>query len=102
MGKPRKSTRGTTNYPLTLLGYAESELLLKISYDQQRFDEATIVRMLGHLKTLLESMAINPWQSLAELPLLTADETHQLLVEWNNTEAEYFRMYVSINCLKHR
>jgi len=27
-------------YPLTLLGYAESELYL--GYDQQRFDEATM------------------------------------------------------------
>lgn len=78
-----------TNYPLTLLGYAEPELLLKIKYDRQRFDDATIVRVLGHIKTLLESMATNPWQCLAELQLLTPDERHQLLVEWNDTEAEY-------------
>lgn len=78
-----------TNYPLTLLGYAEPELVLKIKYDLRRFDDATITRMLGHIKTLLSSMAANPFSCLGELPLLTADERHQILVEWNDTQADF-------------
>ncbi|MCF4967181.1 non-ribosomal peptide synthetase, partial [Nostoc sp. CMAA1605] len=31
----------------------------------------------------------NPQQQVAELPLLTKAERHQLLVEWNDTQAEY-------------
>ena len=87
-----------TNYPLTLMGYAEPELLLKIKYDQQCFDDATIARMLGHIQTLLESMAANPWQCLGELPLITAAERHQLLVEWNNTKVD-FPKHLCINQL---
>lgn len=87
-----------TNYPLTLMGYAEPELLLKIKYDQQWFDDATIARMLGHIQTVLESIAANPWQCLGELPLLTAAERHQLLVEWNNTKVD-FPKHLCINQL---
>ncbi|MEA5569306.1 amino acid adenylation domain-containing protein [Anabaena sp. UHCC 0399] len=78
-----------TNFPLTLVGYAESELLLKLKYDQNNFDDAKIGRMLGHLQTLLSSMATNPWQCLGELPLLTTDERHQMLMEWNHTQTDF-------------
>ncbi|MFB2895116.1 amino acid adenylation domain-containing protein [Aerosakkonemataceae cyanobacterium BLCC-F50] len=78
-----------TNYPLTLAAYAGSDLLLKINYDCRRFDEGAIERMLGHLETILESMAANPQQRLSELPLLTEAERYQLLVEWNNTQVNY-------------
>jgi amino acid adenylation domain-containing protein len=78
-----------TNYPLTVAGYLEPSFLLKIGYERCRFDDATITRMLGHLKTLLEGMVANPEQRLMDLPLLTAAERHQLLVEWNNTQADY-------------
>jgi amino acid adenylation domain-containing protein len=78
-----------TNYPLTVAGYLESEFLLQIKYDRHRFDDATIARMLGHIQTLLEGMIANSESLLKDLPLLTAAERHQLLVEWNNTQADY-------------
>ncbi len=80
-----------TNYPLTLVGCAAPELLLKLKYDRQRFDDATIGRMLGHLQTLLSSMAINPWQCVGELPLLTTEERDRILLEWNDTQADFPR-----------
>ncbi|MCF4969718.1 amino acid adenylation domain-containing protein [Nostoc sp. CMAA1605] len=78
-----------TNFPLTLVGYGESELLLKLKYDRQKFDDAKICRMLGHLQTLLASMATDSSQSLGQLPLLTTAEKHQMLVEWNHTQADF-------------
>ncbi len=74
-----------TNYPLTVLCYGGRELLLKVEYDRRSFDEATIGRMLGHLRTLLEAMVANPEQRVSKLPLLTREEEHQLLVEWNES-----------------
>jgi len=53
-------------------------------YNTDLFDGATIARMAGHFQTLLEGIVANPDRKLSELPLLTATETHQLLVEWNN------------------
>ncbi|MBD2039313.1 amino acid adenylation domain-containing protein [Microcoleus sp. FACHB-672] len=81
--------RHQRNYPLTLTGYAQPEFLLKLEYDTQRIDAGTINRMLGHLKTLLESLAANPEGQLKDLPMLTEQELQQMLVEWNNTAAEY-------------
>jgi non-ribosomal peptide synthetase component F len=40
---------------------------------------------LGHLQTLLEAIAIAPEQQIAQLPILTASERHQLLVDWKHT-----------------
>ncbi|PMB52380.1 non-ribosomal peptide synthetase [Fischerella thermalis CCMEE 5201] len=79
-----------TSYPITLTVVPDNELLLKITCDHSdRFDTDTINRMLGHLQTLLEGMAIHPQQRLGELSLLTEPERHQLLVEWNQTQVEY-------------
>ncbi|MBN4003637.1 MupA/Atu3671 family FMN-dependent luciferase-like monooxygenase [Nostoc sp. LPT] len=78
-----------TNYPLTLQVYPGSDSLLSIGYDTRRFDSATINRILGHLKTLLESIVANPEQQLRDLSLLTGQEKSQLLREWNDTEIEY-------------
>ncbi len=77
------------SFPLVLLACLGSELTLKISYDRTRFDQAAVQRMLGHLQTMLEGMVAEPSQRLAELPLLTIAERHQLLSEWNDTAAAY-------------
>ncbi|GAX45363.1 amino acid adenylation domain protein [Tolypothrix sp. NIES-4075] len=77
-----------TNYPLTVLVFAEEKLLIKISYDRSRFEADTITRMGGHLQTLLEAIASNPNQQVKELPLLTEAEQHQLLIEWNQTAVD--------------
>ncbi len=78
-----------TNYPLTVVAVPGDELLVKISYDTARFESDTIGRMLGHLQTIFSTIAENPQLSVGELPLLSAVERDQLLVEWNDTSREY-------------
>ena len=78
-----------TNYPLTVYAYAEPALLLKIAYDRPCFADATITNMLRHLQTVLESMAADPAQCLADIPLLAETERHQVLVEWNATHTDF-------------
>lgn len=80
-----------TNFPLTLFGFAERELLLKVEFDPRRFSRAGITRMLGHLRSLLEGIAKNPAERLSALPLLAAEERKQILVDWNQTQAEFPR-----------
>ncbi|GAB2820846.1 hypothetical protein GCM10027176_26540 [Actinoallomurus bryophytorum] len=46
-------------------------------------------RIAGHLRTLLRAAAENPDQSLAGLPLLTAAEWRQVVVDANDTGADY-------------
>lgn len=76
------------NYPLTLVGYGGTPILFRLRYDDQRFEEATIRRMFGHIQTLLEGFVANPDQRLSDIPLLTEAEQHQLLVEWNDTRTD--------------
>ncbi|WP_375501417.1 amino acid adenylation domain-containing protein [uncultured Nostoc sp.] len=65
------------------------ELVLNCDYNTDLFDAATISRILGHFQTLVEGIISHPEQRLFELPLLSESEQHQLLVEWNNTQADY-------------
>ncbi|NEO73075.1 non-ribosomal peptide synthetase, partial [Moorena sp. SIO3H5] len=78
-----------THYPISVIiaGWNE-DLYIKISYEHSHFDSDTILRMLGHIQTLLVAIATNPKQQLGRLPLLTTKE-QQLLIEWNQTTTDY-------------
>jgi amino acid adenylation domain-containing protein/non-ribosomal peptide synthase protein (TIGR01720 family) len=78
-----------TNYPLTVVAIPTEELFLQALYDRRRFTDDSIERLLGHLRTLLESITARPSQTLAELHLLSSREREQVLVEWNNTARDY-------------
>lgn len=82
------SIRSQPNYPLALDASAGATLRLKLLYHRSHFRGATIMRMLGHLRTVLESMAMEPRQRLSGLPFLTEPERHRLLTSWNNTRTE--------------
>ncbi|MEG5038044.1 MULTISPECIES: amino acid adenylation domain-containing protein [unclassified Microcoleus] len=60
-----------------------------VIYSADLFDEATISRMLGHFQTLLERIVTNPEQRIANLQYLSDKERYHLLVECNNTQADY-------------
>ena len=83
-----------TNYPLSLTVIPGAELSLRINYDSNRFGSATIIRMLGHLETLLQGIVTNPQQKVCELPLLTVAEKQQLLVDWNDTSCNYSKLCI--------
>jgi amino acid adenylation domain-containing protein len=62
-----------------------------LEYNTDLFDAATIARMAGHFQTLLAGIAADPEQRLSQLPLLTAPERRQLLVEFNDTARTFPR-----------
>lgn len=67
-----------TNYSLNLSAFDGGELRLRLDIDRKRIDDVTAARLLHHLRTLLEGMAINPNQRVGELPLLEPAELEQL------------------------
>ncbi|MEH2405209.1 amino acid adenylation domain-containing protein [Nostoc sp.] len=80
----------TAKYDLTLsMIESEQGLSGSLEYNSYLFEQATITRMIGHFVSLLEGIVTNPHESISQLPLLTATEKQQLLVEWNNTQADY-------------
>ena len=50
-----------------------------MEYARDLFDEATVDRLLGHLRTLLAGAVRDPGRRLSELPLLTGAEREELL-----------------------
>jgi amino acid adenylation domain-containing protein len=87
---PLEVHSGTSKFDLILALEETSEGIKGgVEYNTDLFEAATITRMVGHFQTLLESIVANPQQRLSDLPLLTAAEQHQLLVEWNNSRTNY-------------
>ncbi|MEO1431733.1 MAG: amino acid adenylation domain-containing protein [Cyanobacteria bacterium J06633_8] len=82
------------NFPLGLYVVVDSSITLRILYDGNRFENGTVARILGHLQILLESMLIDSEQVFSELPLLTAKEKQQLLIEWNKTDCDYSNLCI--------
>jgi len=64
-----------------LMGYFE--------FNTDLFDRSTIERMVGHFRTLLQGILAHTDQCISQTPMLTDAERHQLLFEWNNTDADF-------------
>ncbi|MCB0028274.1 MAG: hypothetical protein KDE28_10235, partial [Anaerolineales bacterium] len=77
--------REQSNYPLALLIVPGAQIELLAIYNRDRFDDAVIDRLLGHLNELLTAIAAQPQSELGELPMLTPAEQNQILVEFNQT-----------------
>jgi len=60
-----------------------------LRYNRDLFDAGTIEHMAAHFNVLLRAITAEPETPVQQLPLLTERERHQLLVEWNNTAADY-------------
>ncbi|HEY6320786.1 MAG TPA: AMP-binding protein, partial [Thermoanaerobaculia bacterium] len=73
---------GTAKFDL-MLTFAESPsgLAAECEYATDLFDGATVERLLGHFKRWLEAAARSPQTPVAELPLVSAAERHQLIVD---------------------
>ncbi len=67
----------------------EEGLMVKIEYNTDLFNQDTIKRMLGHYKTLLESIVYIPDSSISNLPILTKGEQDQMFLKWNDTKEDY-------------
>lgn len=82
----------TAKFDLTLfIANGKEGLIETIEYNTDLFDGETISRMAGHFQNLLEGMVSDPDTRVSELPLLSEAERHRIVVDWNNTTAEYPR-----------
>jgi amino acid adenylation domain-containing protein len=76
----------TTKFDLMLdMTETPAGLSATLEYSTDLFDAATMGRLAGHVRALLEGVAADPRRRIAALPLVRAAERQQLLVEWNDT-----------------
>ena len=74
---------------LLMLAEADGALEASFQYNTDLFEPTTVARMAGHYETLLGGIVANPDSSVSKLPLLTEAERRLLIVELNDSAAEY-------------
>ena len=60
-----------------------------LKYSTDLFDKQTIERMAGHFGVLVRGIVNDPDRCVCQIPILTQEERHQLLVNWNDTRVDY-------------
>ncbi|MDY7228257.1 amino acid adenylation domain-containing protein [Hyalangium sp. s54d21] len=66
-----------------------TDLSLKLEYNRKLFFPESAEQLLGHWEALLHGALETPEQRISEIPLLSAEQSHQLLYAWNQTQADY-------------
>jgi amino acid adenylation domain-containing protein len=80
----------TAKFDLTLaLREREGRLIGFFEYSTDLFDRSTIERMAGHFQTLLQGIVANSDERISNMPILTEPERNRLLLECNDTKANY-------------
>jgi amino acid adenylation domain-containing protein len=84
---------GTSKFDLLLQlsTNAEGKLQGDLEYSQDLFDSSTMRRLAGNLESLLEAIVADPGQPIASLNLLSAEQRHQVVKIWNQTETIFPR-----------
>jgi amino acid adenylation domain-containing protein len=73
-------------FDLTLdLAQIDGRIAGNLIYATSLFDAATIERYVGYLRRTLVQMVADSKQVVTALPMLSPEELHRLLVEWNST-----------------
>ncbi|MEW9701479.1 amino acid adenylation domain-containing protein [Paenibacillus sp. SI8] len=81
---------GTAKFDLNVQFTVTNEgLCSSWEYNTDLFNEETVLRIADHFWHLLEEAIAGPERKLSEFTLLTVEERHQMLTEWNDTAAEY-------------
>jgi amino acid adenylation domain-containing protein len=82
---------GIAKLDLSVEVWENSEFHCQFEYNTDLFELATIRRMLGHFENLLNAVVENPDLSLAKIPIMSVQERQQVLMDWNQTAANYSR-----------
>jgi non-ribosomal peptide synthetase component F len=80
--EPFELNTGIAKFDLSLAMTNEVDgLKVEIEYNPDLFESATIARMFGHFRCLLEGVVAHPDRCISDLPILTDPEGHQVLTE---------------------
>ena len=80
---------GGTSFAVTVLVFGGQELTMQIDHSREAVDDATARRLLDHLATLFESMALGQAACVDDLSMLPDSERAVILEQWNDTDAGY-------------
>jgi surfactin family lipopeptide synthetase A len=83
---PQAAQNKIAKFDLTLSIVKKAQVYRGVlEYNSDLFDADTVSNLASHYQTLLESILAAPDRAVGELPILTADENKELLVDRNAT-----------------
>ena len=88
-----------SNYPLAFLMVPEEELRLIVVYDPSAYSDETVKGILDNIQTLVSATPVHLNQPICELPMLSDEMNHKLLVAWNDTAEELPRDVSVLNLI---
>ncbi|WP_062054967.1 hybrid non-ribosomal peptide synthetase/type I polyketide synthase, partial [Aquimarina longa] len=87
---PYQYTSNTSQFDLNLTAEeTTSGIVLDMEYCTDLFNESTILRMLNHYKKLLEDIVKDTSKNIASLSMLTSEDEHKLIYDFNDTVVDY-------------
>jgi len=90
--RPYGHETDTAKFDLTLqVQEVGEEIGFVFEYSTNLFKEATIWRFVDYFKTVLSTIASQPQARIADIEIMTEAEKHQILVEFNDTTADFPR-----------
>ena len=84
----RENTQAKFDLTLNITDEGEG-LKAEFEYNIDLFDASSIERLAGHFTRVLEGVAADPQQRIEQLQLLDEAERDRMVVQWNDTAAEY-------------
>ncbi|HET8842181.1 MAG TPA: amino acid adenylation domain-containing protein, partial [Ktedonobacteraceae bacterium] len=88
--RPLESDGAAAKFDLTLVVVERAEdLLCGLEYNTDLFEPASMTRLLAHWQSLLEAVVTSLEQGVQQLPILSAIERQQVLVDWNQTRMPF-------------
>ncbi|MCP4148778.1 MAG: AMP-binding protein, partial [bacterium] len=84
------SVKTTAKFDLTFfINPSPEEIQIKIEYYTAIFKPGTIQRLAAHFMNIVNAVVENPAAALDEISMITENEKHRLLYEFNDTALEY-------------
>src|SRR5262249_411324 len=81
--------RGSAQFDLSLTIDTERDGHVRLSYSSELFEEATVRGVLDHYIELIAALTERPDERVALHPMLTPEEAHAILQDWNRTGTQY-------------
>ncbi len=78
-----------TNYDLSIYIIPGEEINIRFSFNSNVYDRIIIKRALSHLTAIIKQISSDGKDKISDIDLLSKEEKHQLLNEFNNTKLEY-------------
>ncbi len=90
--KPYEIDNNIAKFDITITAIELGKtMLISLNYCTKLFSKQTIENMSKHLVNILDSIANNTSLRISELEMLSEQEKHQLLVDFNDTKVDYPR-----------